>query len=66
MQVHIDYEHSARNCRITPTRGKVVASLSRRNFRSAAIGITNMQNTKSYIVTEVAKNIKTEMKNVCS
>ena len=53
-------------CKITPNRSKAIASLSRRSFKAAATGIVKLQQTRPYIVAEVAKSIKTEMKNICS
>ena len=43
-----------------------MGSIARRSFKSAAVRITNMPETKSYIVTEVARSIKREMKSICS
>ena len=53
-------------CNITPNRSKAIASLSRRNYKAAVTGITKIQQTGSYIVAEVAKSMKTEMKDICS
>jgi len=43
-----------------------VGSIARRNFKSAAVHITNIPETKSYIVTEAARSIKREMKSIRS
>ena len=65
-QTHIKHKNYSKTCSITPNRSKAIASLSRRNYKAAATGITKIQQTGSYIVAEVAKSMKTEMKSICS
>ena len=55
-----------RQTKITPQRKKTVSALSRRNYKSAAVRLTEFSMTKGHIFQSITKNMKEEMKKICS
>lgn len=55
-----------RQTKITPQRKKMIFALSRRNYKSAAVRLSEFSMTKGHILQSMIKNMRGEMKKICS
>ena len=55
-----------RQARITPQRQKLITSLSKRNYKSAATHIAGHPKAKGYVFGTITQNIRKEIRHICS
>ena len=55
-----------RQTKITPQRKRMISALTRRNYKSAAVRLTEFSVTKGHIMQSMIKNMKGEIKKICS